>query len=160
MRVDNKQKTVVGRAEEVFFPTLNNVSLHARIDTGAKTSSIWASEITELADGKLSVRFAAKGYDIYEHEVIFDSFSQVRIASSMGHEQLRYKIQIPVRIAGRRIKASFTLSDRSTQVYPILIGRSMLHGKFIVDVTQGDPLSDAEDDRSAQLQKNLKPKKG
>ena len=33
--------------------------------------------------------------------------------------------------------ATFTLADRSTQVYPVLIGRATLNGKFIVDVQKG-----------------------
>ena len=51
--------------------------------------------------------------------------------------------------------ATFTLSDRSMQVYPVLIGRSTLNGKFVVDVSRGSPLLAEEERRSAELQKNI-----
>lgn len=149
-----KEKTVIGRAEKVRFPTLGGSQLHARIDTGAKTSSIWATDITEGESG-LTVRFASAKYDIYSHKVVFEHYERVRVASSMGQQQVRYKVKMPVVIHGRRIIATFTLSDRSTQVYPVLIGRSTLQGKFIVDVATGTPLRDEERRRSAELQTNI-----
>lgn len=154
MSENRKEKTVIGRAEKVRFPELGNCVLHARIDTGAKTSSIWATDITETADG-LVVRFASPEYEINEHQTLFKHYDKVRVASSMGHQQIRYRVKMPIVIRRRRIMATFTLSDRSTQVYPILMGRSTLTGKFIVDVSRGTPLRDAETQRSAELQKNI-----
>jgi hypothetical protein len=115
--------------------------LHARVDTGAQTSSIWATDITETSEG-LVVHFASPEHDIYAHEMTFPDFTEVTIRSSMGHTQTRYKVKLPVIIKDRRILATFTLSDRSTQEYPILIGRSMLTGKFIVDVAEGIELEE------------------
>jgi len=154
MTENHKTKTLIGRAEKVTFPQLGDLILYARIDTGAKTSSIWATDIKETKDG-LSVRFASIHHEVYAHESIFPHYDRVRVASSMGHEQIRYKIKMPIRLGGRRIIASFTLADRGTQVYPVLIGRSTLAGKFIVDVTKGSPLKYLEDIRSAELQKNV-----
>ncbi|NCU31198.1 hypothetical protein EOM57_05375, partial [Candidatus Saccharibacteria bacterium] len=51
-----KEKTIIGRVEKVIFPELQYVVLYARIDTGAKTSSIWATYIEETPKG-LQVRF-------------------------------------------------------------------------------------------------------
>ena len=73
----------------------------------------------------------------------------------MGHKQVRYKVKLSIVIGGRRIMATFTLSDRSTQVYPVLIGRSTLTGKFIVDVAKGNPLTEEEWRRSSELQANI-----
>ncbi len=38
-----------------------------------------------------------------------------------------------IRMYGRKLNAKFTLSDRSTQTYPLLIGRNTLRGNFLVD---------------------------
>jgi glutathione synthase/RimK-type ligase-like ATP-grasp enzyme len=154
VRETGKGKTVIGRAEEVIFPTLGNTTLHARIDTGARSSSIWATTIQETEAG-LVVRFASPDHEIYQHEQVFEHYDRVKVASSMGHEQIRYKIKLPVVIEGRRINASFTLADRSTQVYPVLIGRATLNGKFIVDVATGNPLLEEEKLRSEALQRNI-----
>ena len=154
MYMIRKKKTLIGRVEKLRFPTLGESVLHARIDTGAKTSSIWATYINETDDG-LAVRFASLDYAINAHEAVFEHYDRVRVASSMGHQQLRYRVKLPVVIRRRRIMATFTLSDRSMQVYPVLIGRSTLNGKFVVDVSRGSPLLAEEDSRSAELQKNI-----
>ncbi|MDO4684431.1 MAG: RimK/LysX family protein [Candidatus Saccharibacteria bacterium] len=148
-----KRKTLIGRAEEVRFPGLGNCVLPARIDTGAKTSSIWATDITETPEG-LRVRFASPSHDIYQHEMLFPHYEQTAVASSNGSVQLRYKVRISMVLQGRRIRAAFTLADRSTQAYPVLIGRSALHGKFVVDVQErGATQHEAELKRSATLRK-------
>jgi len=154
MLENSKEKIIIGRAEKVRLPTLGNNMLFARIDTGARTSSIWATNIVEMDDG-LHVKFCSPEHEIYAYEMLFAHYDRVRVASSMGNEQLRYKIKMPVVIGGRRILASFTLADRSTQVYPVLIGRATLRGKFIVDVEKGTPLIEEERRRSAELQANL-----
>lgn len=146
-----KDKIMVGRVEKVQFPTLGNAVLYARIDTGARTSSIWASSIEETDEGLL-VRFASPDHEAYQHQQLFAHYDRVTVVSSMGQCQVRYKVKMSVIIRGRRIKASFTLSDRSKQVYPVLVGRSILAGKFIVDVQKGSPLLEAEARQSAKLQ--------
>lgn len=149
-----KAKTLIGRVEKVRFPTLGGSELYARVDTGAKTSSIWATAITETAAG-LRVRFASPEHEVHAHEVTFAHYDRVCVTSSMGHRQIRYRLKMPVIIGGRRIVATFTLADRSTQVYPVLIGRSVLTGKFIVDVAKGSPLIKEEKRRLDELQKRV-----
>ncbi|NCU30118.1 peptidase [Candidatus Saccharibacteria bacterium] len=150
-----KDKTVIGRAERVKFPSLGGETLYARIDTGAKTSSIWATDIKETEKGLL-VRFSSPEHSIYRHEQLFKHYDRVRVASSMGHAQVRYRVKMQIVIRRRRIMATFTLSDRSTQVYPVLIGRATLNGKFIVDVQKGSPLRDEEAKRSEILQSEIR----
>ncbi len=150
-----KEKTIIGRVEKVTFPELQGMVLHARIDTGAKTSSIWATNIEETPSG-LKVQFGYRNKKIQPMEQLFAHYDRVRVASSMGHEQVRYRIKIPIIIRKRRIYATFTLADRSKQVYPVLIGRNTLLRKFIVDVSLGSPLRDKELERSKILQAGLK----
>lgn len=146
-----KEKTLIGRVEKVVFPALGGSILHARVDTGAKTSSIWATDIIETDHG-LRVRFTSPDRDIYQYEHLFRHYEKVAVSSSMGEVQMRYKVKLPVVIRGRRINTTFTLADRSTQVYPVLLGRSTLLNKFIVDVSLGSPLVEEEKIRSAQIQ--------
>ena len=77
MQENKKQKVTIGRAERVAFPLLGGAELYARIDTGAKTSSIWT--LTERVD--TGMRFASD--DIYQQARHYD---KVRVASSMGHQ--------------------------------------------------------------------------
>src|SRR6185437_13660071 len=123
--------TVVGRAESVNLPTLGIKKIPAKVDTGADSSAIWCSKL-KIVDSSLECVFFGKGSPFYTgKKVVFKNgdIDLTRVTSSFGHKELRYKVKIPMTIKGRTIKASFTLTDRSTKLYPILIGRSTLQGK-------------------------------
>lgn len=153
--VQIKEKAILGRVEQVTFPGLIDEKIHARIDTGAKKSAIWVSS-AEVIDDVLHIIFFDKGQVGYTGDVItFNEYGRTVIASSNGHTAKRYTVKLTVRVGGRRIKATFTLADRSTQVYPILIGRNVLHNKFIVDVQLGHPLTSKEKARSNDLKQTL-----
>lgn len=148
-------KKIIGRVEQISFPELEGGAVSARIDTGAQTSAIWVSR-AEVVGDRLEVIFYGKGHPNYTGEVhYFDEFSHGMVASSNGQAEARYKIRLLLKIGGKKIRARLTLADRSTQVYPVLIGRNVLRGKFIVDVKLGAPLKDAENARSQALQAKL-----
>lgn len=116
---------------------------------------MWVSDI-KLENGVLYAVFFGVGHPAYTgKKVIFEEFSETVVASSTGHTEHRYKVKILVKIAGRKIRARFTLADRSEQAYPVLIGRNVLRGKFIVDVKLGATLDSAEKARSFKLQSKL-----
>lgn len=149
---ETKTKKVIGRAERVSFPELGFAAVPARIDTGAKTSAIWASSVERHGD-HLQVVFFGEGSEQYTGQTVaFDSFEEIIVASSNGQAEKRYKVRLLVKIAGKKVRAGFTLADRSTQVYPVLIGRNVLTGKFLVDVKKGHVLREAEQQRSEALQ--------
>ncbi len=155
MKSDTDDKTIIGRAEIVTFPELSPQEVHARIDTGAQTSAIWVSSAL-IENGKLTVVFFGQDHPFHSgKKVVFDEFTQTIVASSSGHTELRFKVKLLVCIGGRKIRARFTLADRSSQAYPVLIGRNVLRGKFVVDVKLGTPLNEAEKARSRKLQAKL-----
>jgi hypothetical protein len=151
-----RPKTRIGRAEKVSFVKSGPKEVPARIDTGAKTSSLWATSIREENGVLRYVLFdkTSPFYDGVVHET--SQFSKTVVASSIGQPQERYKIRILIKLKGRKIRARFTLADRSTQTYPILIGRNMLRGKFVVDVDLGEPLYEEERKRTEILRSGLK----
>lgn len=145
-------KDVIGRVEKVSLPEASVFKVSARIDTGAKTSAIWASGIKAEPQGQISFYLFGKSSPLYTgQKLTSDSYTVTAVASSNGMVEKRYKVKMLVRIGGRKINAAFTLANRSRQVYPILIGRNVLRGKFIVDVTKGEPLVEDERKRTAQL---------
>ncbi len=160
MSATHHQK-IIGRVEPIGFPGQQLEAVYARIDTGARTSSIWVSAAEPTEDGQLRVIFFGAGSPHYTgKEYYFTDFDITAVASSNGQVQERYKIRLSIKIGGRRIRARFTLADRSEQVYPVLIGRNVLRGKFIVDVTQGAAQREIEAARSAELQARLHATKG
>lgn len=147
----------IGRAERADFPEIGVKKLPVKIDTGADACSIWA-HVVELQGEKLHVVFFDPGSGFYtgeEHVFETGDFSVTRVANSFGHREVRYKVKLLIRVKGRKIRGTFTLSDRSKKLYPVLIGRSLLYNKFLVDVSQGKPLLAAEKARAAQLKADM-----
>ncbi len=142
----------IGRAETIALPELGFFDVPARIDTGARTSSLWVSGLKE-EDGKLSFTLFGGQSPLYTGETVqVSSYEQRTVASSNGVAEERYVVKLLVSLHGKKVRASFTLTDRSTQVYPVLIGRNILRGKFVVNVKLGKPLREAEKQRSKELQ--------
>lgn len=153
-----KTKKQIGRAEHLSFPEFGIEKVPARVDTGAKTSSIWCTDIEEH-NGTLKFKLFGKASDFYnDQHHSTKQFEKTVVASSIGEPQERYKVRILVKLKGKKIRARFTLADRSQQTYPILVGRNILRGKFVVDVQDGKPLYKEERQRSSSLQSKLAPK--
>lgn len=162
MTKQQKELTIIGRAERADIIDLDVKNVPVKIDTGADACSIWA-HATEVRDEKLHVIFfdeTSKFYTGTEHVFKKNEFAVTRVANSFGHREIRYKVKLGIRINGRKIRGTFTLSDRSTKLYPILIGRSLLHNKFLVDVSKGKPLVSLEKERAEKLRLDLKKMQG
>lgn len=109
----------------------------AKVDTGADSSALWASDISVEEDGMLRFTLFDKQSKYYTGEVIKRRVFRVAVVrSSSGHEQIRYKTDIPVRIGKRIVRVTFYLADRSQNNFPVLLGRRTLNKKFLVDVSQ------------------------
>ena len=132
----------MGRNEKVDFPRFAH-NVPAKIDTGADSSSVWVSDVRVDKNGVLRFSLFGEGSAFYTGKTL--KRTQYRVAmvrSATGHEQIRYRTQLSLRLGGKRIRAMFNLSDRSQNKFPVLIGRRTLSGKFIVDVeksTYNDP---------------------
>lgn len=146
-----KKLIKIGRAEEVVLKGMLDAKLPARIDSGATLSSVWATHIKEK-DGKLTFRLLGHKSRFYTGETItVTNYGQRAVSTSTGEVQLRYQIKIPVKLKGKVVTARFTLADRSTQVYPVLIGRNVLRNNFLVDVFSGKKDLIAERRKRAEL---------
>ena len=150
-----KEKVTIGRAEKISFPEMNMKNIPARIDTGATITSVWASSITESEEG-LSFNFFDKESEFFTGErVVIADYGRRVVSSSTGHAEARYTVKLLISLKGRRIRARVTLADRSTQTYPILIGRNILRNKYIVDVASGKLLKAQEAQRRRELDSKL-----
>lgn len=133
-----KYKTVIGRAESIDFPVCLLTDVPAKIDTGAYLSAVHATEIKEVkkSNGKTVLSFNLLGshpsYN-YSRPMEVTSYSVSNIENSFGVKQERYVIKLKVRLAGKVFISEFSLADRSSKVFPILLGRTLLNKRFIVD---------------------------
>lgn len=122
---------LIGRREYVDFPLLAISHVEAKIDTGAYTSSIHCKHIEQIhRDGKETLEF--KLMDDTVHRV--EEYTQKFIKNSFGEKEERFIIKTLIHIGKKKILTTLSLSDRGNMRYPVLIGRRLLKGKFIVDV--------------------------
>jgi len=129
-------KEIVGQNELVDIGK-RATGVPAKIDTGAYTSAIWASNIKVSRDGVLSFSLFGPGSEHYNGKVYKRTdFTVAETLSSSGHAEIRYRVRLPLTIAGRKIRVLFSLADRSNQRHPILIGRRTIKNRFVVDVTR------------------------
>ncbi|MEO0644500.1 MAG: RimK/LysX family protein, partial [Pseudomonadota bacterium] len=88
-------------------------------------------EEIDRTDGRY-VRFAVDWGGVrHECEAIHVDIRGV--TSSNGETQQRYVIKTPLRIGEKEFKAEISLADRSDMKFPMLIGRSALRRRFLVD---------------------------
>ncbi|MFJ2369933.1 ATP-dependent zinc protease [Microbacterium sp. NPDC087665] len=129
--------TLTGWREWVSLPDLGVDWLKAKIDTGARTSSLHAFDIEEFErDGESWVRFRVKPWqDSQEDAVVVESPIHDRraVRSSSGHAQQRIVVELLIRLVDREVLAEVTLSNRDEMGFRMLIGREALRRGFIVD---------------------------
>lgn len=123
----------VGWRELVSLPELGLAGIPAKIDTGARTSSLHADVLDDfMRGGERFVRFAVDwgGQRHFCEAVHVD----VRgITSSNGDQQTRFVIKTPLMIGKIRFRAEISLADRSQMQFPMLIGRTALRRRMVVD---------------------------
>lgn len=147
-------KRIVGRNVRVDFGK-RAIGVPAKIDTGADSSSVWASNIRVDKDGILKFSLFGKGSPYYNGKVFRRTdYSVAMVKSASGHEIIKYRTHFTITIAGKKIKALFGLSDRSAHNFPVLIGRRTLSGKFLVDVSMSE-VKNPKKIRTIELNKEL-----
>lgn len=131
---------VVGGKEKVHFEEINKHNVLARIDTGAKTSSIHCDKVWVERDGNKKV-LCAFLLRKTSHVTRFKKFKTRIVKSSNGISQTRYAIKLRIRIGEHEMLTEFTLSNRDKMSYPVLLGRKLLRKGFVVDVSRNFILS-------------------
>lgn len=127
-----REKIVIGRLDIVDLPDLGVQDIHAKIDTGAYRSSMHCKKVRLEGELLKFTLHTDEGYKEYETK----EWEQKMVKSSNGKSQERYVIKTVLRIFGKNYKTSISLTDRSEMKNPLLLGRKLLNGRFIVDVAQ------------------------
>ena len=125
----------VGWRELVHLPELGLHAVPAKIDTGARTSSLHGVVLDEFErDGQKMVRFAVDFEQQHVRQVCEAVHVDVRgITSSNGETQYRYVIKTPLKLGDVEFRAEISLANRADMKFPMLIGRSSLRRRFVVD---------------------------
>lgn len=131
----DSQKQIVG-ATEIIQVGKERLSFKARVDTGAKTSSIHAENIKLDLPGDprgkpISFTLVNEKGESIKVRTTVDSVVEVRTSEK---SERRYKVPILMEWKNSKKTVLVTLNDRKAMKYRLLLGRNWLHGDFIVDV--------------------------
>lgn len=139
-RDPNSSKLRLGWREWVALPDLALTAVKAKVDTGARSSSLHAEEIEVFdRDGAPWVRFVV-GQD--DDPNLRSEGSRLRemplldarwITSSNGSRQQRPVIRTTVVLHGRQWPIDLSLSGREAMGFPMLLGREAMRRRFVVD---------------------------
>ena len=140
MAAKKRAKRVVGWKENAALPDLNIVSVIAKIDTGAFSSSIHCHRIEAFIKNTQEwVRFSLLDpeHEAYNNKIFELPISDVReVKSSNGLTESRYFVRARIQLNDRIIDTELSLTDRSEMKFPVLLGRKFLMNRFLVDVAK------------------------
>ena len=154
MMKERKKLSIIGSTEYVDVARVKGVP--AKIDTGADSSSIWASHIRVTKDGVLHFRLFDEGSPFYTGKSFKrKDFKVAVVRNASGHEQIRYRTHLTLKLKGRRIRVLFNLSNRSNNNFPILIGRRSIVNKFLVDVARYHTVVPPKNPKTKIVQRRL-----
>lgn len=129
--------TITGWREWVRLPEIGVPWIKAKIDTGAQTSALHATGITEFTrDGADWVRFTVQPWQVGSADEVtieLPIHDRRTVRSSSGHTQDRLVVQMLLVLVGTEVPAEVTLTDRDEMVFRMLIGRQALKQGFVVD---------------------------
>ncbi len=136
------KKKILGRKDVLDFPRLKLEEIDVKIDTGAYSSSIHCRDIKVITkNGKEAISFVLldPSHPKY-HGKKFTSttFKEKMVKSSNGISEKRYVISSDVIIFDEKYKLELSLTERGEMRFPILIGRKLLMGNFLVDTAKTD----------------------
>jgi hypothetical protein len=144
---------ILGRSDRVDLPGLGLYNIHAKVDTGAYTSSLHCSR-AEVVNGVLEFVLMDDEHPEFTGMIfIFKEFTERDIKNSFGIAEKRYIIRTTVKIFNAEIPCEFSLSDRDEMRFPILLGRKILGDRFLIDVTKKNLSYRHKKNRARQVKK-------
>jgi hypothetical protein len=132
-----KATDVVGWREWVSLPDLKIESIKAKVDTGARTSSLHAYDVEEfMRGGKRMVRFKVHT-EQRQSKVVVAACAPLHdrrsVKPSSGASELRPVILTTLELLGRRWPVELTLTRRDEMGFRMLLGRQATRGHVMVD---------------------------
>ncbi len=132
-----QEKYVLGWEEWLALPQLNLPVIKAKIDTGAKISTLHAVDIEEI-------KVKRQAYVQFITYPFLNDFTIARqacvpiadkrsIISSNGIKEVRYVVQTDLQVGTRQVTIELSLTNRKQMQFPMLVGREAIKQCAIVD---------------------------
>lgn len=137
MPQDAGRRRTIGWREWVRLPGLGDAVVKAKVDTGARTSSLHAFDVSERErDGQSIVSFSYHPVQRDEATTVTAEAPLIdrrEVTASNGHSELRYVVAAEVVIDDEPVAVELTLSRRDAMGFRMLLGRRALRGRYAVD---------------------------
>ena len=139
--MENKRKKkelkIIGWRERVALPNLGIKAIKAKVDTGARTSSLHAYDIeTYKRDGNEYIKFKVHpDQDSSKKTVTCRSkiLEYRKVKSSNGHSELRPVILTTIQLLEEEWPIEITLTNRDEMGFRMLLGRASIRNRFWVN---------------------------
>lgn len=132
-----KQLLTIGWREWLDLPELGIARIKAKIDTGARSSTLHAFHIEAFQrDGREMVRFEVHPYQRDSHYTVTAEAELLEwrhIRSSGGQGQVRPVIDTAIELGGQKWHIELTLTNRDLMGFRMLVGRQALRRRFLVN---------------------------
>ena len=133
----HKQLPTIGWREWLDLPELGIAQIKAKIDTGARSSTLHAFHIEGFQrGGREMVRFQVHPYQRDNYYTVTAEAELVEwrhIRNSGGQWQLRPVIHTAIELGGRQWHIELTLTNRDLMGFRMLVGRQALRRRFLVN---------------------------
>ena len=130
-------RPIIGWREWLCLPDLGVESIKAKVDTGARTSSLHAFGLQEIErDGVIWVRFMIHPEQKTSHPTIqaeLPLLARRRVRDSGGKTELRPVVETTAELLGQRWPIELTLTQRDSMGFRMLLGRQAIRRRFVVD---------------------------
>ena len=130
-------KTLIGWREWLSLPGLGIPAIKAKVDTGARTSALHTFHTeTYRHNGRLFIRFHVHPLQrrtdvaVACTAVVLDRRT---VTDSGGHREIRYVVETPLQIGEQEWTIELTLTDRDSMLFRMMLGRTAMDGRVIVD---------------------------
>lgn len=143
------ERSIIGWREWLALPDLGIRQIKAKIDTGARSSAlhvVWQQRYE--AEGEAWVRFAVEsdGPGSHRVECVSRVVDERNVTDSGGHTTRRPFVRTRVQVGAASWPIEINLTDRRHMLFPMLLGRTAMAGRLLVDPAAsfmlGGPIED------------------
>ena len=157
------KKIVIGKEEWCALPELGLPAIKARVDSGAKTSSLHAFNIQPFEEG--GQRYVH--FDIHPIQNNRKAIQSCRglvvdrrdVKSSSGEKEKRHVIRTPITMGDETWDVEVTLTNRDSMGYRMLIGREAMKERVLIDPDSSFCLGDMDEGKAKEHYAAARPKK-
>jgi hypothetical protein len=130
-----KEKKIIGWREFIDLPEWGIRNIRAKIDTGARTSSLHVEDIRVLGNNQISFFVIVQIKNtLRRKKVVAERLKQGHVKSSTGDRTRRWYVKTKIRIGDFQRDIALNLVGREDMNFRMLLGRTALEEAFLVDV--------------------------